>query len=47
MRANEGVSLVLCRDELDYAHYCNGEMQWFGVNVRFPLLPPVAVLQWV
>ncbi len=26
--------MVFCREELDYAHYCNGEMQWFGVNVR-------------
>ena len=34
MTATEGVPMVLCSEELDYAHYCNGEMQWFGVNVR-------------
>ena len=23
---------LLCR-ELNYAYFCNGEMQWFGVNI--------------
>lgn len=41
VKASEVVSVVPCREELDYAHYCNGEMQWFGVNVR--LLPVIAV----
>ena len=24
-----------CRDQVDYAYYCNGEMQWFGVHVSY------------
>ena len=42
MKATEDVPMVLCSEELDYAHYCNGEMQWFGVNVRLPLVFPAA-----
>lgn len=27
---------ALCRNDVDYAYYCNGDVQWFGVHVADP-----------